>query len=249
VRNDDPPPVIWARPVRGSRGPRPAWSRDDIASAAVRIADADRIDAVSIRRVAAEIGATPTALYRYVLRKDELSDLMIDAIYAEQAPPAPSGDWRIDLLAGRTQRPRRGNSAPMVAGTVGRASEPRSGHPGGLDFAYGAFDGHTLAAHEMMANIDTLGAFVTGHALGEIAEATTPDDREQWMAAQGTYGDEIITSGRFPHLARVMVEADLPHAKDRPDRSFTLGLDHILDGLAAHLQRVDHGQRVAPEDR
>ncbi|MFD8144282.1 TetR/AcrR family transcriptional regulator [Streptomyces sp. NPDC059708] len=93
------PEVIWARPQRAGRGPRPAHSRDSIAAEAVRIADAEGIEAVSMRRVAAGIGAGTMSLYNYVPRKEDLYELMVDAAGAEYDLTPPTGDWRADLLA------------------------------------------------------------------------------------------------------------------------------------------------------
>ncbi|WP_030770173.1 TetR/AcrR family transcriptional regulator [Streptomyces sp. NRRL F-2664] len=93
------PEVIWARPPRAGRGPRPAHSRESIAAEAVRIADMEGIDAVSMRRVAAGIGAGTMSLYNYVPRKEELYELMVDAVSGEYDFAAPTGDWRADLLA------------------------------------------------------------------------------------------------------------------------------------------------------
>src|SRR5437016_6689746 len=93
------------RPERPARGPQPSHSRDEIAAAAVAIADAEGIEAVSMRRVAAEIGAGTMSLYRYVPRKEDLVDLMIDQVSAEQLAPDPTGDVRADLVeAARRQR-------------------------------------------------------------------------------------------------------------------------------------------------
>jgi AcrR family transcriptional regulator len=91
------PEVIWARPERAGRGPRPAYTRDDIAAAAVRIADARGLDAVSMRQVAAELGCGTMSLYNYVPRKEDLYELMVDAVSAEHELWEPSGDWRADL--------------------------------------------------------------------------------------------------------------------------------------------------------
>lgn len=74
------PEVIWARPERAGRGPKPAFSRADIAAAAVRIADAEGFDAVSMRKVAAELGCGTMSLYNYVPRKEDLYELMLDAV-------------------------------------------------------------------------------------------------------------------------------------------------------------------------
>src|SRR3954470_19110728 len=92
------PEVVWARPERAGRGPRPAFSRADIAAAAVRIADTRGFDAASMRHIAAELGCGTMSLYNYVPRKEDLYELMIDAIGAEHVFQEPSGDWRADLL-------------------------------------------------------------------------------------------------------------------------------------------------------
>ncbi|MER6159058.1 TetR/AcrR family transcriptional regulator [Streptomyces sp. NPDC001868] len=91
------PEVIWARPERTGRGPRPAFSRADIAAAAVRLADAGGLDAVSMRHVAAELGCGTMSLYNYVPRKEDLYELMVDAVGGEHELWEPSGDWRADM--------------------------------------------------------------------------------------------------------------------------------------------------------
>ncbi|MDR3083575.1 MAG: TetR/AcrR family transcriptional regulator, partial [Streptomyces sp.] len=100
------PEVIWARPERTGRGPKPARSRADIAAAAVRIADAEGIDTVSMRRVAAELGCGTMSLYNYVPRKEDLYELMVDAVGGEHELWEPSGDWRADMF--RVARQTRG---------------------------------------------------------------------------------------------------------------------------------------------
>ncbi|MEU5593602.1 TetR/AcrR family transcriptional regulator C-terminal domain-containing protein [Streptomyces sp. NPDC020298] len=92
------PEVIWARPERAGRGPRPAYTRADIAAAAVRIADAQGLDAVSMRHVAAELGCGTMSLYNYVPRKEDLYELMVDAVSGEHELWEPAGDWRADML-------------------------------------------------------------------------------------------------------------------------------------------------------
>src|SRR5215468_4033019 len=89
-RSGDP---IWLRPEHAAVG-RPAQrSRAEVTAAAVAIADRDGLEAVSMRRVAAELGTGAASLYRYVETRDELLDLMTDEVAAEYSLPAPSGDW------------------------------------------------------------------------------------------------------------------------------------------------------------
>ena len=70
--------VIWERPERAARGPAPSLSREAISTAAVRLADRQGIEAVSMRGIAVELGVGAASLYRYVARKDELIELMVD---------------------------------------------------------------------------------------------------------------------------------------------------------------------------
>src|SRR4051812_776442 len=94
-----PATTIWARPERATRGPKPAYTRDEITSVAVRIADEEGVDAVSMRRVANELGAGTTSLYRYFEKKSELFELMADAVVGELPLPPLTGDWIADLRA------------------------------------------------------------------------------------------------------------------------------------------------------
>ena len=84
-----------AQPPRRDRG----LSRDEIVRTAIAIADAEGPDAISMRRIARELSAGAMSLYWYVGSKEELLELMLDAIEAEIEVPEPSGDWRADLGA------------------------------------------------------------------------------------------------------------------------------------------------------
>src|SRR3954454_9052844 len=84
---------------RSAKGPQPLRSRAEIAAAAIRLADGDGLDAVTMRRVAARLGTGGASLYRYVASRDELLDLMVDAVIADLAVPPRTGHWRDDVVA------------------------------------------------------------------------------------------------------------------------------------------------------
>ena len=90
---------IWMRPERSAVGRPAQWSRAEITGVALRVADADGLDAVSMRRVAAELGTGAASLYRYVDTREDLLDLMTDATSAEYELAPSSGDWLADLIA------------------------------------------------------------------------------------------------------------------------------------------------------
>jgi AcrR family transcriptional regulator len=102
----DAPTSIWTRPERGTRGPAPSHSRDEIVAAAITLADAEGLPAVSMRAVATALGTTAGSLYRYLSSRDDLLDLMTDRTVAELRPyPERPGDW-LDgmLLVAQAQR-------------------------------------------------------------------------------------------------------------------------------------------------
>jgi AcrR family transcriptional regulator len=208
----------------------------------VGIADADGIEAVSLRRVAGTLGTGPTSLYRYIDSKDELFDLMVDAAIGEQKPPAPTRNWRADLRAIAHQYRAMTLRHPWLA--MLPTTRPVLG-PNSLDWleaAHAAVDPLNLDPDAALAQIGTLLTFVRGHVVDELAESQAARQSgmniNTWLNKQSRYGDTIFTSGRYPRLTRVMADAELPHTADRFEHTFAYGLNLILTALQHH-----HDQR------
>jgi AcrR family transcriptional regulator len=231
-------PVIWMRREHGSRGPRPTHDRGDVAAAAVRIADEEGLDAVSMRRIAAALGTGTTSLYRYVSRKDDVLELMGDHVLGELRGTVLTGDRQADLRTIAHLTRRTALRHPWLpALSSGRANHgPNS--LWWIELSLSAFDGSDLDTDEMLADLGTLTAFVLGHVLGELGDQEAARrsglTHEQWMEQQGEYGPTIVNSGLYPRFTRVIIEARTPHAADRQDRLFEAGLDRVLAGIAAH---------------
>jgi AcrR family transcriptional regulator len=184
-----------------------------------------------------ELGTGTTSLYRYVSKKEDLLDLMADAVLGEDDPPPCTGDWRSDLAALAHRMRDRLLRHPWLA-TLS-ALRPSLG-PNGLrwlEFTLATVDGHGLTPDEMIIATGTVTTFVLGSVVTELAEHHTASSLSQWRAAQGAYGDSIISSGRYPVLVRIMIEASLPHLDNPAEKGFAEGLSRILDGLASRLER------------
>jgi AcrR family transcriptional regulator len=240
--------MIWMRPERSAHGPKPAHDRDKIAAAAVRLADAGGLESVSMREVARSLGTGTTSLYRYVSKKDELFDLMVDAVMGEEDPPVATDDWRTDLrtMAYRT-RAILLRHRWMIAVTAFRTTlGPNNLRWLERTLSFVAELG--LETDEILIIANTLLIFVRGYVMGELMEqeASRRSDltREQWMAVQAPYGKVIEQSGRYPVFSRIMREAKEPHTPDLSERGFALGLDYVLDGFAARIS-----QRGSPPAR
>jgi AcrR family transcriptional regulator len=90
--------LIWAREGRQPRESRPVLSREQIVGAAIEIADESGLEGMSTRGIARRLGIGPTSMYWHVPGKDDLYELMFDAVMGEmELPGQPSGDWRADL--------------------------------------------------------------------------------------------------------------------------------------------------------
>lgn len=227
------------RPEQPARGPRPAFSRAQLTAAAIRIADAEGLDAISMRRLAAEIGSGTMSLYRYVSGKQDILDLMVDAVSAEYVPPdvTATGDWRADLrdLAIRSRQVLHRHPWMIHVTQTRQASGPNRVRT--FETALSMLDGLGLSPDKMMTVVGAVIAYVNGYAAAELGELearrNTGLDARQWMARQAPYLQNLIASGDYPLFARVLTEAD--QELTDPDERFLYGLDRMLDGIAADI--------------
>jgi AcrR family transcriptional regulator len=228
--------LIWDRPERAAKGPAPSRSRRQIAAVAVALADAEGLEAVSMRKVATALELGTTSLYGYVDSKDELYDLMVDWVEGEDGPPPPlSGDCRGNLS--RLAHRIRGSILrhPWMASIT--AGRPNFG-PNSLawiEFGLAAMDDLGLTIDEMLIASEVLQAFVRGFALRELAEQQalrrTGLNADEWGRVLGPYMKSVEKSGRYPRFTRVVQDARVPHAENRQEVIFTTGLGRILDSL------------------
>ncbi|MFJ4526419.1 TetR/AcrR family transcriptional regulator [Streptomyces sp. NPDC088810] len=204
------PEVIWARPERTGRGPRPAYTRDDIAAAAVRIADAQGLDAVSMRHVAAELGCGTMSLYNYVPRKEDLYELMVDAAGAEHAPWEPSGDWRADMrrVAGQTRElMHRHPWLPRLMSPVYGFSPNALRY---LEHCLACLDPLDAAYGIKLELIAMLNGVVTMYVRNELDTAerarALPWSQDEENAVRIAYLGRQIASGAYPRMAAAFGE-------------------------------------------
>ncbi|WP_369238945.1 TetR/AcrR family transcriptional regulator [Streptomyces sp. R21] len=226
------PEVIWARPERAGRGPRPAFSRTDIAAAAVRIADAQGLEGVSMRHIAAELGCGTMSLYNYVPRKEDLYELMIDAIGAEHVIEEPSGDWRADILRNAHETRaimRRHTWVPrLMSGVYGFS--PNSLRY--LEHCLACLEPLAVPAGVKMELIALINGVVTTYTANEIATAertrSMPWSEEEENAVRFAYLGSQVATGAYPRLAAAFMESSGPIDLEAV---FERALARVLDGF------------------
>ncbi|MDQ0380634.1 TetR/AcrR family transcriptional regulator [Amycolatopsis thermophila] len=230
----NPPTAVWMRD-RTTRT-RPVVTEDKIVRTAIALADAEGLDALSMRRIASEMGSGTTSLYRYVASKDELIELMVDAIFGAEPLPEATGGWRDELAA--VARHYRGVLLRHPWLAVQAARRPalgpnviaRADHE--LGIVSRVTDDPTLASMVVNAiNTHVLGAVSAELAELEVQRRTgmTEDEWRDWV---GAYVRQVVESGRYPHFNRRVLEAGDPD----PAARFEFGLDCLLTGIEAALR-------------
>ncbi|MEU8360228.1 TetR/AcrR family transcriptional regulator C-terminal domain-containing protein [Nonomuraea sp. NPDC048882] len=205
-------------------------SRDLVLEAAVRVADRGGIEAVTMRRVAQELGVEAMSLYHHVPNKDAILDGVVDVVFTEiELPPAGCDDWR-DAI-----RVRAGSARAVLArhtwalGLVDSRRNPGLAtlrhHNAVLGVLREAGFSLQMAAHA----ISIIDSYVTGYVLQEAnLPLSTPDEVED--VAGGILAELPVEE--LPYLAEMIVDHALRPGYDYGDE-FGWGLDLILDGLEA----------------
>jgi AcrR family transcriptional regulator len=242
-----------ARRLGGSQRPgrsRERTSAEEIVATAVRIIDADGLDALTVRRLASELGVAAMTVYSYVRSKDELLDLVVDGVAGGVALPPEEGEWRAraealahslrTVLLAHPEGARLISERPIQSPNAFRIFDAGLGIFRDAGFpdeqaadAYFAFGNYVMGSVAQ----DIVGVrLAPGSASGEVpAGAPAPTYVQQLPADQ------------FPNiraLAPLIYGTTGRAAEPNPDsrvdtssRRFDFGLDSLLDGLAARLDR------------
>ena len=226
--------LMWEYDDRsGSRGPKPRLSLPGIVAQAVAIADADGLEAVSMRRVAADLGVGTMSLYRYVPGKEELLDLMIEHVSGVPEDADLGDDWRTametlgratwELCTAHRWLPLVDQTRPLLGPNALR----------GLDIALGALAGTGLSSQEKVGLVRAIDAFAQSAARSHNSAATAEQltgvsNEEFWKAQEPVLGAAML-SGSYPHMASLAEDTfDM-----EGEQFLELGLRLLLDGAGA----------------
>ncbi|GGU85724.1 TetR family transcriptional regulator [Streptomyces filipinensis] len=222
------PEQLWLRPAEHRRGRRPSFSREAIVAAAVTLADAEGLDAVTMRRVAAEVGAGVMSLYSYAPDKETLLELMIDHVSGElTVTHPPSGDWRADLKAVAHLQRAHMLRHPWLPAALSTRRVPGPRTLAFLEHALAVLRPTGLDGAAKLEVFAQLTAFVAGHVAHETAQAAVSRSPDR-AAAEARYLAAVAADGRHPELAEALSAPGRPLA---PEATFTRFLNRLIDGL------------------
>ncbi len=230
---------IWTREEPAGR--RPRFTREEIAAAAVRIADQEGFGAVSMRHLAAEMGAGTMTLYHYVRTKDELLTLVVDAVMGEVVIPADEPlpeDWRaaMTVIAHRSRDALQRH--PWILDIT---DDPPFG-PNSVrhfDQTLAAVSSLDIPLIEKFDIVTCIDEYVFGHCLHQRNNVSVDDDVMSDEVAD--YVEGLVASGGYPQLEALVEQHSLDevweqiYAHQRDDARFDRNLQRLLDGIEAGL--------------
>ncbi|WP_049573060.1 TetR/AcrR family transcriptional regulator [Nonomuraea sp. SBT364] len=227
---DGPPPA-----VAESKG---ALTVDRIVRAAIAIADAEGLEALSMRRVATALDAGTMSLYRHVPGKEELIDLMAGYVLGRAEPPLPAtGGWRERVEAYARAMWALYHRHPWLLRIL-TVTRPRL-VPNGLartEWLLRGVEGLSDDLPTMLRAAVTVTGYVQGMAMflvnDQQAEQRTGVGKDEWWQANRGRFHDLVTGGPYPILARI---AESGEDDAGLEEEFEFGLQRLLDGLAAHL--------------
>lgn len=245
--------LLWRAPGARERtgpGPKPGLSVDEIVDAAIALADAEGMTAVSMRTVGKQLGRTGMALYTYVPSKSELVDLMYDRVLAELPTEYDlTAGWRAAVTewAGtywefflRHPWVLQVSSARPVLGPNEFAT---------METLVRLFAGTAVPAPTLRRVSGTLTSFVRGAARmvteSRQAPAATGMSENDWWYARSAALTEAVPdfAEQFPAMVRMELESQVPHDDSMPylereaAETFVAGLEFLLDGIEAAIAK------------
>jgi AcrR family transcriptional regulator len=238
--------LLWGVVAEPTRGPKPGLTVERIVTAAIELADAEGLSALSMRNLAAALGVGTMTLYRYVPGRGELVALMVERVQAP-GPVSPGPTWRERVehnARGQWELFRRHPWVLQIS-----QGRPMLGPQAmaGTEIALRDFDGTGMPPLERISTVVLVSSFVAGLARSGVEFSTAAGDTgisdAEWWEAHYPYMADV--ESRFPLLA----EAGNSGAwePDATDQYFETGLTRILDGIAVRVAALA-GQGAADED-
>jgi AcrR family transcriptional regulator len=227
---------LWGIEGRSRPGPKPAFQVGDIGRAAIKLADAGGLSAVSMSKVAAELGVTTMALYRYVEAKDDLYVVMLDEAFGLPPDAGDAKDWQERITAWAEAFRSALQAHPWIL-QVPVFEPPLS--PNQLvwmEEGLRAFEDTPLTPSDRLSAMLLVNIYVRGTTGLSVNMLNLPP--QEAAAAGERYASRLrmlATAERFPAI-KATLEQPLEFVDNDPTE-FSFGLTTVLDGIQTLISR------------
>lgn len=237
--------ISWGLVKPPQRGPKREMSINLIVRTAIGIADKEGLAAVSMNRIASELGFTAMSLYRYIPGKEDLLYLMQDAAVAVPIPPErPPGEWRESMRDVASAMMRVFSEHPWFLDLPISGAPLAPNHLRIVDLALRALRGMPLDDYEKLSFVLLISNYA--RAAGMIA-------RDMKRAIQSGGSEETFSGLAYSSALRALVKPDRypdlyplvmsgaytseNESENSVGNDFEFGLERILDGMEQYLER------------
>ena len=230
--------LLWDDRSRGTRGPKPGLTPEDIVRAAIEIADEEGLAALTMQAVAAKVGFTTMALYRYFPNKEALYDAIVDAgMGLPPQPAAPAGDWRAQVSAWAHAKRAMLCARPWLAELPFVAAPHGPNWLSWLEAVAAPLSATGLSPADVGQALSILDGYTRGASDTAISLARARargTSEQEWAAAVGADLGRAIGDPRFPSFAAIITAP--PDGPNRTmEESFDFGLQRVLDGIELYI--------------
>ncbi|MFI7671962.1 TetR/AcrR family transcriptional regulator [Nocardia sp. NPDC049526] len=218
---------LWLRGDDPKPGPRRSYTLDEVADVCVRLADAEGLNALSMRRIADDLGTAAASLYRYVDGKKDLLALMVNHVAAEYDYPPLTGDVCIDVFAMLDQARALHRRHPWLREGLGEVVSLNLG-PNSmryLDHMAGALVQAGLDANATLMGISLLSGWVRAFAGLEAAGFSAPS------MGESDHIPKMLAHGVYPHLTALLATTESATTPVDNDAVFRAGIEALLFGI------------------
>ena len=230
--------LLWDDRSQPTRGPKPALTPDAVVQAAMQVADAEGLAAVTMNAVATRLGFTTMALYRYFPSKEALLDAIVDAgMGSPPRPREPRGDWRGEVAQWARAKRAMLCARPWLAELPFVAAPHGPNWLSWLEALTEPLARTGLSSPDMGEMIGVIDGFTRGASDTAISLARARargTSVEEWAAAVGADLGRAIGDPRFPKFAALLTAP----SDGRPramDESFDFCLERVLDGIELYV--------------
>ncbi|MFI7063520.1 TetR/AcrR family transcriptional regulator [Kribbella sp. NPDC050124] len=207
------------------RGPKPALSVEQIVDTGIEFGDRDGFEAISLQRIAAHLGVTTNAMYRYVRSKDELIVLVHEK--AIGTPPELPADWRAAATAWVQAQVDRFAERPWMLDVPIRGAPVTPNMLRWVEVMLQALAGTGLSQHDNLGCLLLLNGFAHNYA-SMVRQLSASDNTPVQAEEVGSFLVPRLAEGNYPMLLSLYTNQEY---EDGVDDDFEFGLTRILDGI------------------
>lgn len=214
------------------RGPKPALSVAKIVATGIEFGDRDGFEAISLQKIAAHLGVTTNAMYRYVRSKDELLVLVHDAAFGP-APDLGAGDWRAGATAWVNAQVAKYAERPWLLDFPIRGAPVTPNLLSWAEALLQALDPTGLSMHDNLGCVVLLDGYVRSYA--SLARQLAASEQVPVQAEHvGAFLVPRLAAGSYPMLTKLYTNQEY---EDELDDDLEFGLARVLDGIQVLIDR------------